>query len=221
MTYINKRPTRDDYEKLVNRKWEDIPYENKHPQSGEEAIKGFKILYRKATGRKFVGKIKITSGNRHNWCRYREWSINPNRVGRISGWPDIIHAISHWVIRNHSQEQLYLERDLTDYALKREFHKGRLAPKKVVKRKRRMTASEKRARAEQNANARSRRAAKKLAAELNIELDIDPHGAGSYGEWEGWVLDDRLEWDQYCLSWEEVLDKLKMLQDHRNETVTI
>ena len=106
MTYINKRPTRDDYEKLVNRKWEGIPYENKHPQSGEEAIKGFKILYRKATGRKFVGKIKITSGNRHNWCRYREWSINPNRVGRISGWPDIIHAISHWVIRNHTQEQL-------------------------------------------------------------------------------------------------------------------
>ena len=154
MTYINKRPTRDDYEKLVNRKWEGIPYENKHPQSGEEAIKGFKILYRKATGRKFVGKIKITSGNRHNWCRYREWSFNPNRVGRISGWPDIIHAISHWVIRNHTQEQLYLERDLTDYALKREFHKGRLVPKpkseaeltkiEVVKLSRRIEASEKR-----------------------------------------------------------------------------
>tara|TARA_R110002050_G_C8804621_1_gene503175 strand:+ start:116 stop:490 length:375 start_codon:yes stop_codon:yes gene_type:complete len=122
---------------------------------------------------------------------------------------------------NHSQEQLYLERDLTDYALKREFHKGRLAPKKVVKRKRRMTASEKRARAEQNANARNRRAAKKLAAELNIKIDTNPHGAGrlgGHGEWEGWVLDDRLDGDQYCLDWEDVLDKLKEL---RNETVTI
>ena len=216
MTYINKRPTRDDYEKLVNRKWENVPYENKHPQSGEEAIKGFKILYLKATGRKFVGKIKITSGNRHNWCSSGEWSINPSR-----GWEDIIHSISHWVMGNHSQEQLYLERDLTDYALKREFHKGRLAPKKVVKRKRRMTASEKRARAEQNANARNRRAAKKLAAELNIKIDTNPHGAGrlgGHGEWEGWVLDDRLEGDQYCLDWEDVLDKLKEL---RNETVTI
>ena len=75
-----------------------------------------------------------------------------------------------------------------------------------------------RARVRQHADARSRRAAKKLAAELNIELDINPHGFGSTEAWEGWVLDDRLEGDQYCLSWEEVLDKLKEL---RNETVTI
>ena len=80
MTYINKRPTRDDYEKLVNRKWENVPYENKHPQSGEEAIKGFKILYLKATGRKFVGKIKITKGKITGHIIHKHfWEITKNQ----------------------------------------------------------------------------------------------------------------------------------------------
>jgi len=75
-----------------------------------------------------------------------------------------------------------------------------------------------RARAEKNANARSRRAAKKLAAELNIELDINPQGFGSTGAWEGWVLDDRLEGDQYCSCWLEVEEKLKWCLSDTEET---
>ena len=130
MTNYTKRPTRDDYHRLVNSKWKGIPFERQIPQSGEEAIRGFKRLYRAATGRKFTGRVKVTSGNRFTWCRRGVWSVNPNRQNSMyRGWPEIIHMISHWVERYHDHAQLRLERDLTDYALRHGFHEGKMAPK--------------------------------------------------------------------------------------------
>ncbi len=130
MTNYTKRPTRDDYHRLVNSKWNDVHHERQIPQSDEEAIRGFERLYRAATGRKFTGRVKATSGNRATWCRRGVWSVNPNRRNSIyRGWPEIIHMISHWVERYHDHAQLRLERDLTDYALKHGFHEGKMAPK--------------------------------------------------------------------------------------------
>ena len=131
MPYIHKRPTRNDYKRLVNDRWKGVS--NRTPSSNEECIKGFKLLYRKATGESWTGKIRITSGNRHNWCRYNRkssswvWNLNPSR-----SWKDLIHSVSHWanlLEGNHTYNQLYCERDLTTYALKRGFHQGNLAPK--------------------------------------------------------------------------------------------
>ena len=130
MTNYTKRPTRDDYHRLVNTKWKGISPEMQIPQSGEEAIRGFKRLYRAATGRKFTGRVKATSGNRVTWCRRGVWSVNPNRQNSMyRGWPEIIHMLSHWVEHYHDHAQLRLERDLTDYALRHGFHEGAMAPK--------------------------------------------------------------------------------------------
>ena len=130
MAYYAKRPTHDDYNRLVNQKWRGVPPEQRVPQSDIEAQRGFKRLYRKATGRKFRGTIKMTSGNRHTWCRRGVWSINRDRSSWFhTGWPEIIHGLAHWVERHHTNEQLRLERDLTDYALRLGFHEGKLAPK--------------------------------------------------------------------------------------------
>jgi len=130
MAHYAKRPTGEDYNRLVNQKWRGIPREQRLPQSDLEAQRGFKRLYRKATGRKFSGTIKMTTGNRHTWCRRGVWSINRARTSwHHSGWPEIIHMVSHYVVRNHTHEQLRLERDLTDYAIKNGFHQGKLAPK--------------------------------------------------------------------------------------------
>ena len=115
---------------------------NSHPNQGvpptpEEAIKGFKILYRAATGRTFKGVIKITSGNRHTWSRrHGVWTLNPNESNSFGGWREIVHSMSHWFHRRynpslapHHPKQAYLERKLTEVALRRGFLDGKLKPK--------------------------------------------------------------------------------------------
>ena len=115
---------------------------NSHPNQGvppspEEAIKGFKILYRAATGRTFKGVIKITSGNRHTWCRRGVWTLNPNDTNSFfGGWREIVHSMSHWFhsrnnpsLAPHHPKQAYLERKLTEVALRRGFLDGKLKPK--------------------------------------------------------------------------------------------
>lgn len=127
-------PTRDDWNRLVNSKYPaDMP-----TPTPEEAVRGARRLYRKAMGKPFRGKIKITSGNRHTWVRGGTLYVNPTYAHR-PGWPGIVHAISHLAHyrrhpgkRPHSTEQLYLERDLAEYAIKAGFHLGKLKPKKRV-----------------------------------------------------------------------------------------
>ena len=119
----------------VNDQWRAHP-NWQTPPTPEEAIKGFKILYRAATGRSFKGVIKITSGNRNTWCRRGIWYVNPNERSPFGGWREIVHSMSHYFhARNnphlapHHAKQSYLERKLTEVALRRGFLDGKLKPK--------------------------------------------------------------------------------------------
>ena len=62
-----------------------------------------------------------------------------------------------------------------------------------------------------NQNARDRYQAKKLAKKLNVELDVQRDGYG----WYCWVVADEIKGDQFCTSWEEVLYKLDMVEEAR------
>ena len=119
----------------VNDQWRAHP-NWQTPPTPEEAIKGFKILYRAATGRSFKGVIQITSGNRNTWCRRGIWYVNPNERYTFGGWREIVHSMSHYFhARNnphlapHHAKQSYLERKLTEVALRRGFLDGKLKPK--------------------------------------------------------------------------------------------
>ena len=131
-------PNFDDYQRLVNGKWLALQREGKLPTPSEqEAVTGAKRLYRKAMGKPWRGAVKITSGHRHTWIRRGTLHVNPGRQSHRAGWPDIVHGISHWAHwrlnpqdRPHSEAQLRLERDLTDYAINSGFHLGLLKTKK-------------------------------------------------------------------------------------------
>jgi len=122
---------RELYNRLVNNKWpRSIPV-----PSDQEAITGAKRLFRKAMGRAWRGKVKITSGKRYTWIRGNTFYVNPNDR-RNRSWPGIVHDISHWAHyrknpndRPHSEKQLYIERDLTDYVLANGFLTGALKSK--------------------------------------------------------------------------------------------
>ena len=98
--------SQDEQERLwgyVNDQWKAHPA-HRVPPTPDEAIRGFKILYKVASGAKFPDRfvnIKITSGNRHTWRRGNTW------YGK----------------------QAYLERKLTETALRRGFLDGKLKPK--------------------------------------------------------------------------------------------
>ena len=100
-------------------------------------------MYQKAMGKSFKGKVKITSGNRHTWIRGDVFYVNPDQRcwnGR-GGWPEIVHHLAHYCQRRryprakpHSEQELYLERDLTDYVIDNNFLEGALKkePKKPL-----------------------------------------------------------------------------------------
>jgi len=122
---------------LVNDQWKAHPNWRTAPTS-EEAVRGFKILYRAATGRSFKGRVELTSGNRHTWVRKGVWYINPDevRIGGLGGWAEIVHSMSHYfhsrnnpTLAPHHAKQAYLERKLTETALRRGFLDGKLKPK--------------------------------------------------------------------------------------------
>lgn len=121
----------------VNDQWKAHP-NHKTPPTPEEAIRGFKILYRAASGRAFKGKVVITSGNRHTWVRGGIWYVNPDepRWDGLGGWAEIVHSMSHYfhsrnnpTLAPHHAKQAYLERKLTETALRRGFLDGKLKPK--------------------------------------------------------------------------------------------
>jgi len=135
--------SQDEQERLwgyVNDQWKAHPA-HRVPPTPEEAIRGFKILYKVASGAKFPDRfvnIKITSGNRHTWRRGNTWYINPDecRPFGLGGWPEIVHSLSHFFhmkqnphLAPHHGKQAYLERKLTETALRRGFLDGKLKPK--------------------------------------------------------------------------------------------
>lgn len=70
-----------------------------------------------------------------------------------------------------------------------------------------------RQRQERNETARYRRRAKKLAEQMGVHLDVEirHYGFGD-SEWTCYVCDPRLEGDQFCTSWSEVVEKLESLE---------
>tara|TARA_R110002020_G_C15990987_1_gene749350 strand:+ start:117 stop:713 length:597 start_codon:yes stop_codon:yes gene_type:complete len=160
-----RMPTYDDYNRLVNSKWPDhIPI----PEP-DEAVAFAKAVYRKAMGRPWKGKTKVVSGNRHTWVRNGVLNVNPNTRGLSSaGFQNILHNISHFAHRRlhpndrpHSDSQLYLERNLTDWVLKKGFLNGSLktSPKPKI------DLVEKRARRVEAAICRAETKLKKLASD--------------------------------------------------------
>lgn len=107
----------------------------------QEALAGAKRLYRKAFGRPFKGKLKLTSGRRYTWIRSGVLYVNPDYRG--GGWHEIVHAISHYAARRlhprakpHGPQHAWIERELITYVVKSGWLEGRLKrpekPPKVV-----------------------------------------------------------------------------------------
>ena len=63
-----------------------------------------------------------------------------------------------------------------------------------------------------NQTARDRYQAKKLAEKLNVRLDVEKDAVG----WTCWVLADEIEGNQFCTSWDEVLERLETVEEERN-----
>lgn len=128
----------NEYDRLINRKWDSVELDT---PSDENAIKGARALWRKATGKAWKGKVEIVKrSNQYTWFSRRNINnmvVNPRRPmpihGHIKeGWPEIVHSISHMAHyhlrpkeRPHSDHQLNLEAKLTTYALSDKFSKYR------------------------------------------------------------------------------------------------
>tara|TARA_R110000751_G_scaffold211644_1_gene315139 strand:- start:193 stop:462 length:270 start_codon:yes stop_codon:yes gene_type:complete len=63
-----------------------------------------------------------------------------------------------------------------------------------------------------NQNARDRYQAKKLAEKLNVRLDVERDAVG----WTCWVNAEEIEGEQFCTSWDEVLERLEIVEEIRN-----
>ena len=99
--------------------------------SPQEAVTAAKRLYRKAFGRPFRGKVKLTSGRRYTWIRNGVLYVNPNQGWRGGGLHEIVHMISHLASyrlhrENHGMRHAFIERTLIDYAISNGFHEGKL-----------------------------------------------------------------------------------------------
>ena len=119
--------------------------------SGPEAIAGAKRLIKlcfshaKEEGRidsckSHQHRFVVTSGRRHTWIRGGVWYINPDekRFNGLGGWAEIVHSISHWAMHKfwphenpHGPRHVWIEKLLTEYAVKH-FLDGQLKrPEKV------------------------------------------------------------------------------------------
>lgn len=119
-----------DWYKRVNATWPDeVP-----APTPIEATRAAKKLYRFAMGRKFTGKIKVTSGNRFTWINNHIMYVNPKGQQRGGfGWKGLVHNLSHWAAhqlnddcRPHSGAHARLEIRMIKQVIKRGWLKGAL-----------------------------------------------------------------------------------------------
>lgn len=111
----------------TNDSWQAKPHEL--PKlTGQEAVSAVKRLYRKATGRAFKGKFKVTSGNRRTWIWNGVYVVNPDQ-----GWHDIVHDVSHLCHRKinrgekpHSPRHARLEKMLIEHIISNGWLDGAL-----------------------------------------------------------------------------------------------
>lgn len=122
-------PSRDDYDRIINRKWAEAG--NPAPPDEKATIAGAKAIYRKAMGRAWKGKVRITSGKRYTWIRNGTLIVNVTNPWE-PGWRGVAHQLSHWAHycknprdRPHSDRQAILEAELTNYVLSDAFAKYR------------------------------------------------------------------------------------------------
>lgn len=129
MSRLSKRAW---YER-VNAAWGEGPIP-RPALTAQEAVSAFKRLYRFVHGRKYDGKIVVTSGNRYTWRRYRVVGKGPDRrfvpvmlVNPDKGWHNLIHDLSHlWVRGAHGAEHARMERRLIREVVRRGWLAGKL-----------------------------------------------------------------------------------------------
>jgi hypothetical protein len=120
-------PTPAEWNRLVNDKWPDaVP-----KPTAQEAVLGARLLYRKFLGKKAPLKVVVTSGNRYSWGRYGTLYVNPDHGW--NGFRGIIHLLAHYFHRRlhsgkrpHHYTELELEKDMTNFAIEKGFHLGKL-----------------------------------------------------------------------------------------------
>lgn len=100
--------------------------------TGPEATTAVKRLYRLAMGKKWSGKVKLTSGRRYTWPRYGVYTINPGGH-HFGGWRDLVHDVSHYCHRRrhpdkrpHDFRHLILEREMVSHVVKSGWLEGKL-----------------------------------------------------------------------------------------------
>lgn len=127
-------PTPAEWNRLVNNKWPDVVPK----PSAQEAALGAKMLYRKFLGKSGPLKVVITSGNRYSWVRHGTLIVNPDHGW--NGFRGIIHLLAHAFHnrlhrgkRPHHYTELELEKEMTNFAIAKGFHLGKLKrePKKA------------------------------------------------------------------------------------------
>jgi hypothetical protein len=98
----------------------------------QEALAGARRLYRKAFGRPFKGKMKLTSGRRYTYIRCGIFYVNPNQNGD-GGWHEIVHGISHYATARlhprapgHGAQHAWIERELISYVVQSGWLDGKL-----------------------------------------------------------------------------------------------
>lgn len=127
-------PTPAEWNRLVNNKWPDVVPK----PTAQEAILGARMLYRKFLGGKGPLKVAVTSGNRYTWKRNGTLYVNPDHGW--NGFRGIIHLLAHYAHRRvhpgkrpHHYTELELEKEMTNFAIEKGFHLGKLKrePKKA------------------------------------------------------------------------------------------
>jgi len=110
----------------VNEIWKSIGVEpsiwHGKPVDFKIASKAVKALWKKEMRTKFPYTIIEVSGNRHTWCRRRNFVINTSK-----GWAEIVHGLGHWVgyrkkfKRPHCAEHATLEYRMTKHVSEKDW----------------------------------------------------------------------------------------------------
>ena len=137
-----------EWHRLVDSKWQKLEQElgSLHIPTKKQAINGVKRLYRHIMKKPFEGRVEVAKKrNQRTWIRYKTTRFDGySRTERVltvspkyqnfwhSGWSAIIHDLSHCIhreknptLRPHHHYQLRIEKEMTDYAIKYEFHKSK------------------------------------------------------------------------------------------------
>lgn len=123
----------------VNGQWPEGTNEGRNIKpTPQEALRGFRLLYRKAFGRPYRGKLILTTGRRRTWygSRSRTIRVNPDESG--GGWHEIVHSVSHMASyalykENHGPRHAFIERELIQYVVSNGWLDGKLRrPEKIM-----------------------------------------------------------------------------------------